>query len=100
MEVILFKLHAHQDDETVDEINSDLFDATEDEPVVDLDGYRVCVDTHTTGFEVKACEWDATLSSCKEGEEVLTLNTKGGKKFLIKALTTTSKWILYSFYKN
>ena len=68
-------------DENVEEINSDLFETTADEPVVDLDGWRVCVDTHTTGFEVKACEWDATLSSCKAGEEVLTLNTKGARNF-------------------
>ena len=69
------------DDDTVDEINSDLFDADEDEPVVLLDGYRVCVDSHVTGFEVKACKWDASEEACKEGEDVLTLNTKGGKNF-------------------
>ena len=68
-------------DENVEEINSDFLMPDEDEPVVDLDGWRVCVDTHTTGFVVKACEWDATLSSCKAGEEVLTLNTKGAKIF-------------------
>ena len=68
-------------DENVEEINTDLFETTADEPVVDLDGWRVCVDTHTTGFVVKACEWDATLSSCKAGEEVLTLNTKGARNF-------------------
>ena len=109
MEVTLFKLHARQvmktlkkltlkyqilhklywviqascspSDENVEEINTDLFETTADEPVVDLDGWRVCVDTHTTGFVVKACEWDATLSSCKAGEEVLTLNTKGARNF-------------------
>ena len=69
------------DDDTVDEINSDLFDADEDEPVVLLDGYRVCVDTHVTGFLVKACKWNATEETCFEGEEMLTLNTKGGKNF-------------------
>ncbi len=69
------------DDDTVDEINSDLFDADEDEPVVVLDGYRVCVDSHVTGFEVKACKWNATDEECKAGEEILTLNTKGGKNF-------------------
>ncbi len=68
-------------DENVEEINTVLFETTADEPVVDLDGWRVCVDTHTTGFEVKACKWDATLSSCKAGEEVLTLNTKGARNF-------------------
>ena len=69
------------DDDTVDEINSDLFDADEDEPVVQLDGYRVCVDTHVTGFLVKACKWNAKEETCFEGEEMLTLNTKGGKNF-------------------
>ena len=69
------------DDDTVAEINADLFDVDEDEPVVLLDGYRVCVDSHVTGFEVKACKWDASEEACKEGEDVLTLNTKGGKNF-------------------
>ena len=69
------------DDDTVDEINSDLCDADEDEPVVLLDGYRVCVDTHVTGFLVKACKWNAKEETCFEGEEMLTLNTKGGKNF-------------------
>ena len=69
------------DDDTVDEINSDLFDADEDEPVVELDGYRICVDSHVTGFEVKACKWNATDEVCKDGEEILTLNTKGGRNF-------------------
>ena len=55
--------------------------ADEDEPVVVLDGYRVCVDSHVTGFEVKACKWNATDEECKAGEEILTLNTKGGKNF-------------------
>ena len=69
------------DDDTVDEINSDLFEAKVNEPVVVLDGYRVCVDSHATGFEVKACKWDASEEACKEGEDMLTLNTKGGKNF-------------------
>ena len=37
--------------------------------------------THVTGFVVKACKWDASEDSCKEGEDMLTLNTKGGKNF-------------------
>ena len=70
------------DDDKVDEINSDLFDVgTDDDPVIVLDGYRVCVDTHVTGFLVKACKWNATEETCFEGEEMLTLNTKGGKNF-------------------
>ena len=56
-------------------------DDTVAEPVVQLDGYRVCVDSHVTGFEVKACKWDASEEACKEGEDILTLNTKGGKNF-------------------
>ena len=66
------------DDETA-EINTDLFETTDDEVVVDADGYRFCVDTHTTGFVVKACKWDG--SACKAGEDVLTLNTKGANNF-------------------
>ena len=66
------------DDETA-EINTDLFETTDDEVVVDADGYRFCVDEHTTGFVVKACMWDG--SACKEGEDILTLNTKGANNF-------------------
>ena len=66
------------DDET-GEINTDLFETTDDEVVVDADGYRFCVDTHTTGFVVKAGKWDG--SACKAGEDVLTLNTKGANNF-------------------
>ena len=54
---------------------------TDDDPVIVLDGYRVCVDTHVTGFLVKACKWNAKEEICFEGEEMLTLNTKGGKNF-------------------
>ena len=43
--------------------------------VVAAEGYRFCVDTHTTGFVVKGCMWTGT--ACKTGETVLTLNTKG-----------------------
>ena len=60
--------------DTTDAINTDLFETTADEPVVAADGYRFCVDTHTTGFVVKGCKW--TGSACKAGETVLTLNTK------------------------
>ena len=66
------------DDETA-EINTDLFETTDDEVVVDADGYRFCVDEHTTGFVVKACMWDG--SACKTGEDILTLNTKGANNF-------------------
>ena len=66
------------DDET-EEINTDLFETTGDEVVVDAEGYRFCVDTHTTGFVVKACKWDG--SACKVGEDTLTLNTKGANNF-------------------
>ena len=66
------------DDETA-EINTDLFETTDDEVVVDADGYRFCVDEHTTGFVVKACMWDG--SACKAGEDILTLNTKGANNF-------------------
>ena len=58
--------------DTTDAINTDLFETTADEPVVAADGYRFCVDTHTTGFVVKGCKW--TGSACKSGETVLTLN--------------------------
>ena len=66
------------DDETA-EINTDLFETTDDEVVVDAEGYRFCVDEHTTGFVVKACMWDG--SACKTGEDILTLNTKGANNF-------------------
>ena len=66
------------DDETA-EINTDLFETTDDEVVVDADVYRFCVDEHTTGFVVKACMWDG--SACKTGEDILTLNTKGANNF-------------------
>ena len=69
------------DDDNTTEINTDLFETTEDEPVVDAEGYRFCVDTHATGFVVKACMWDSNSSSCKAGEDELTLNTKGAKNF-------------------
>ena len=65
--------------DTTDAINTDLFETTADEPVVAADGYRFCVDTHTTGFVVKGCKW--TGSACKAGETVLTLNTKGSNNF-------------------
>ena len=65
--------------DTTDAINTDLFETTADEPVVAADGYRFCVDTHTTGFVVKGCMWDGT--ACKDGEEELTLNTKGSNNF-------------------
>ena len=65
--------------DTTDAINTDLFETTADEPVVAADGYRFCVDTHTTGFVVKGCQW--TGSACKSGETVLTLNTKGSNNF-------------------
>ena len=58
--------------DTTDAINTDLFETTADEPVVAADGYRFCVDTHTTGFVVKGCKW--TGSACKSGETVLTLS--------------------------
>ena len=67
------------DDNNTAEINTDLFETTEAEPVVDAEGYRFCVDQHTTGFVVKACMWDGT--ACKSGEDILTLNTKGAKNF-------------------
>ena len=67
------------DDDNTAEINTDLFETTEAEPVVDAEGYRFCVDQHTTGFVVKACMWDGT--ACKSGEDILTLNTKGAKNF-------------------
>ena len=65
--------------DTTDAINTDLFETTAGEPVVAADGYRFCVDTHTTGFVVKGCKW--TGSACKAGETVLTLNTKGANNF-------------------
>ena len=65
--------------DNTDAINTDLFETTADEPVVAADGYRFCVDTHTTGFVVKGCKW--TGSACKPGETVLTLNTKGSNNF-------------------
>jgi len=65
--------------DTTDAINTDLFETTADEPVVAADGYRFCVDTHTTGFVVKGCMW--TGAACKTGETVLTLNTKGASNF-------------------
>ena len=67
------------DDDETEEINTDLFETTDDEVVVDADGYRFCVDEHTTGFVVKACMWDG--SACKTGEDILTLNTKGANNF-------------------
>ncbi len=65
--------------DNTDAINTDLYEVTTDEPVVDADGYKFCVDTHTTGFVVKACMWDG--AACKDGEEELTLNTKGANNF-------------------
>ena len=62
-----------------DAINTDLFETNADEPVVAAEGYRFCVDTHTTGFVVKGCMWTGT--ACKTGETVLTLNTKGSNNF-------------------
>ena len=67
------------DDDETEEINTDLFETTGDEVVVDADSYRFCVDEHTTGFVVKACMWDG--SACKAGEDPLTLNTKGANNF-------------------
>ena len=67
------------DDET-GEINTDLFETTDDEVVVDADGYRFCVDTHTTGFVVKACKWDGSACTGTEAD-TLTLNTKGANNF-------------------
>ena len=67
------------DDET-GEINTDLFETTGDENVVDADGYRFCVDTHTTGFVVKACKWDGSACTGTEAD-TLTLNTKGANNF-------------------
>ena len=48
--------------DNTDAINTDLYEVTTDEPVVDADGYKFCVDTHTTGFVVKACMWDGSAS--------------------------------------
>ena len=48
--------------------------------VVDADGYRFCVDTHTTGFVVKACKWDGSACTGTEAD-TLTLNTKGANNF-------------------
>ena len=67
------------DDETA-EINTDLFETTDDEVVVDAEGYRFCVDTHTTGFVVKACKWDGSACTGTEAD-ILTLNTKGANNF-------------------
>ena len=67
------------DDETA-EINTDLFETTDDEVVVDAEGYRFCVDTHTTGFVVKACKWDGSACTGTEAD-TLTLNTKGANNF-------------------
>ena len=67
------------DDET-GEINTDLFETTGDENVVDADGYRFCVDEHTTGFVVKACKWDGSACTGTEAD-ILTLNTKGANNF-------------------
>ena len=67
------------DDETA-EINTDLFETTDDEVVVDADGYRFCVDEHTTGFVVKACKWDGSACTGTEAD-ILTLNTKGANNF-------------------
>ena len=67
------------DDDETEEINTDLFETTDDEVVVAAEGYRFCVDEHTTGFVVKACMWDG--SACKTGEDPLTLNTKGANNF-------------------
>ena len=66
---------------TTDEINTDLFETAADEPVVDADGYKFCVDTDPTGFVVKACQWDSSSSTCKAGGTNLTLNTKGANNF-------------------
>ena len=65
--------------DNTDAINTQLFETLADEPVVDAEGYRFCVDAHTTGFVVKACRWDG--AACKDGEDELTLNTKGAKNF-------------------
>ena len=66
-------------EDNTEAINTDLFETSSDELVVDAEGYKFCVDTHTTGFVVKACMWDET--ACKDGEEELTLNTKGANNF-------------------
>ena len=67
------------DDKTA-EINTDLFETSDDENVVDADGYRFCVDEHTTGFVVKACKWDGSACTGTEAD-TLTLNTKGANNF-------------------
>ena len=66
--------------DNTDAINTDLFETTTDEPVVDAEGYRFCVDTHTTGFVVKACKWDGSACTGTEAD-TLTLNTKGANNF-------------------
>ena len=66
--------------DNTDAINTDLFETTTDEPVVDAEGYRFCVDTHTTGFVVKACKWDGSACTGTEAD-ILTLNTKGANNF-------------------
>ena len=47
-------------EDNTEAINTDLFETSSDELVVDAEGYKFCVDTHTTGFVVKACMWDGT----------------------------------------
>ena len=66
------------DDETA-EINTDLFETTGDDVVVDADRYIFRVDTHTTGFVVKSFKWDG--SACNAVEDILTLNSKGANNF-------------------
>ncbi|PDH18148.1 MAG: pseudo-pilin PulG [Pelagibacterales bacterium MED-G44] len=66
--------------DNTDAINTDLFETTTDEPVVDAEGYRFCVDTHTTGFVVKACKWDGSACTGTDAD-ILTLNTKGANNF-------------------
>ena len=66
--------------DNTDAINTDLFETTTDEPVVDAEGYRFCVDTHTTGFVVKACKWDGSACTGTDAD-ILTLNTNGANNF-------------------
>ena len=66
--------------DNTDAINTDLFETTTDEPVVDAEWYRFCVDTHTTGFVVKACKWDGSACTGTDAD-ILTLNTKGANNF-------------------
>ena len=67
-------------DETVEGISQSLFDAAEDEDVIDSENYLFCVVTDDSeSYIVKACEGDKDGTACKTGASILELNAKGAK---------------------